>query len=287
MTTSSPSTSAPSAGVLGLGIIGSRVARRLISAGYSPSLWNRTARDFEGLPATLAHPAAVAAQADVLQIFVFDDAALRQTIEALLPALTPEHILLNHSTVSPETVRQLAKEVAESGAVLLDAPFTGSRDAAAQGKITYYVSGCPNALERTRPVLAASATSIVPLGDIGQASAIKIATNIIAAAATVSLAEAMNLLRAQGIDPQVLATALESNAARSGVTDLKMPCMLDQDFAPRFSARNLRKDLELACDLADEGQASLTHAMARLFTKACQDGLGDEDFSAVVKVTNS
>ena len=97
----------------------------------------------------------------------------------------------------------------------------------------------------------------------------------------------MNLLRAQGIDPQVLATALESNAARSGVTDLKMPCMLDQDFAPRFSARNLRKDLELACDLADEGQASLTHAMARLFTKACQDGLGDEDFSAVVKVTNS
>ncbi len=278
------STRAPRAGVLGLGLIGSRVAARMQKAGIPLAVWNRTARGFAGLPAPCATPGDVAHAADELQIFVADDAALRETIHALLPALGTRHIVLSHATVSPQTVRALDIEVRATGAAFLDAPFTGSRDAAARGQLVYYVSGDQNALERARPVLAASAKAILTFGQIGEASTIKIATNVISAAAAASLAEAVNLLRAQGIDPQLLAAALEHNAARSGVTDLKMPCVLQDDFAPRFSARNMLKDLRLAAGLTAPGQHSLIGRMADLLDEACRQGFADLDFSVLAKL---
>ena len=281
------SAATPRAGVLGLGLIGSRVAARLQAAGFPLAVWNRTAREFPALPALAPDPAAVARQAEILQIFVADDEALRTTMHALLPALGPQHIVISHATVAPQTVRDLAAEVQATGAAFLDAPFTGSRDAAAQGQITYYVSGAPADLERARPVLAASAKALLPMGDLGTASAVKLATNIMAAAAAVSLAEAIQLLRAQGIDPHILVTALETNAARSGVTDLKLPCMLGDDYAPRFSARNMRKDLRLARDNAAPGHATLTTAMLALYDQACQSGLAEEDFATIIKVPSS
>lgn len=272
------------AGVLGLGIIGSRVAARVQAAGFALAVWNRTRREFEGLPGLATDPASVAREADILQIFVADDEALHETIRGLLPALGPNHVVISNATVAPDTVRALAAEVAATGAGFLDAPFTGSRDAAAQGQITYYIGGDTDILERARPVLAASAKAILPMGAVGQASAVKLATNIMAAAAAVSLAEAIHLLRANGVDPKVLVQALENNAARSGVVDLKLPCMLDNDYAPRFSVRNMRKDLRLARQTGGEGGLALTETMLQLYEAACQAGFSEEDFAAVAKV---
>ena len=272
------------AGVLGLGLIGSRVAAKVQSAGFPLAVWNRTARQFDGLPAPAPDPASVARDSEILQIFVADDQALQDTLNALIPALGPRHVVLSHATVAPQTVRQLAAEVTATGAAFLDAPFTGSRDAAAQGQITYYIGGEAAALERARPILTASAKAILPVGEVGQASAIKLATNIMAAAAAVSLAEAIHLLRANGVDPRTLVGALENNAARSGVTDLKLPCMLGHDFAPRFSARNMRKDLRLASAVAAPGHRVLTDTLLSLYEQACQSGLADEDFATIVKV---
>ena len=177
------------AGVFGLGLIGSRVAARVQSAGFPLAVWNRTDRRFEGLPVPAPDPASVARVADILQIFVADDQALHDTVRALIPALGPRHVVLSHATVAPQTVRELAADVTATGAAFLDAPFTGSRDAAAQGQITYYIGGEAAALERARPVLAASAKAILPVGEVGQASAVKLATNIMAAASAV---EAVN-----------------------------------------------------------------------------------------------
>ncbi len=272
------------AGVFGLGLIGSRVADRVQLAGFPLAVWNRTDRRFEGLPVPAPDPASVARDADILQIFVADDQALHDTVRALIPALGPRHVVLSHATVAPQTVRELAADVTATGAAFLDAPFTGSRDAAAQGQITYYIGGEAAALERARPVLAASAKAILPVGEVGQASAVKLATNIMAAAAAVSLAEAIHLLEANGVDPQRLVAALDNNAARSGVTDLKLPCMLGHDFAPRFSARNMRKDLRLASAAAAPEHRTLTDTMFSLYEQACQSGLADEDFATIIKV---
>lgn len=276
-------TSAPRAGVLGLGLIGSRVAARLQAAGMLRAVWNRTPRSHSRLPAPCATPADAARATDILQIFVSDDTALRETIHAMLPALGARHVVLSHSTVAPQTVRDLDAAVRATGAAFLDAPFTGSRDAAASGRIIYYVSGGHDALERSRPVLSASAAAIVPFGEIGVASAVKIATNVITAAACASLAEAVNLLRAQGISPHLLATALEHNAARSGVTDMKLPTMIEGDFAPRFSARNMRKDLRLAAELAGPGRRALIECITHLLEQACRRGFADHDFSVLAR----
>jgi len=275
------------AGVLGLGIIGSRVAARVQAAGFPLAVWNRTPRAFDGLPSLATDPVDVARDAHILHIFVADDEALRSTVDALLPALGPNHVVVSNATVAPQTIRELAVQVTARGAAFLDAPFTGSRDAAAQGQITYYIGGSAAALERARPVLAASAKSIVPCGEVGQASAVKLATNIMAAAAAVSLSEAIHLLRANCVDPQILVTALENNAARSGVTDLKLPCMLEDDYAPRFSVRNMRKDLRLALEAGAPENRTLTAAMLALFQAACEAGLGEEDFAAVAKVRHA
>lgn len=273
----------PSTGVIGLGIIGSRVAARLAAEGFEPAVWNRTPRVIPGLPPAAPDPASVAHVADVIQIFVSDDNALRSTVEMLRPALGPRHIVLAHATVAPKTMREAAAAVSVHGASFLDAPFTGSRDAAARGQITYYIGGDDAVLERIRPVLAVSAKAIIPLGDIGTASAVKIATNIMAAAAATSLAEAVNLLRANGVNPEVLPRVLENNAARSGVTDLKLPCMLAHEFSPSFSTKNMLKDIRLALELAKPGASTLTASIEQLYTLACQQGLGEEDFAAVVK----
>lgn len=271
-------------GVLGLGLIGSRVAARVAAAGFPLSVWNRTERDFTALPPLAPSPADVARDADILQIFVSDDDALHTTVASLLPELSPRHVVISHATVAPATVCKIAAEVNTTGASFLDAPFTGSRDAAAAGQINYYIGGHEAVLERVRPVLSASAKSILPVGRTGQASALKIATNIMAAAAAVSLAEAIALLRHAGLDPAILTNALENNAARSGVVDLKLPCMLQGDFAPRFSARNMRKDLRLARDAADPARRKLIDAMLGLYEEACTAGWGEEDFAAVIKV---
>jgi len=277
----------PRAGVIGLGIIGSRVAARLAEAGFPLAVWSRSAKELPGLPPAAENLPSLAAEADVLQVFVSDDAALQETIERLLPALHSRHVVLCHATVAPQSVRAAAEAVMKRGAAFLDAPFTGSRDAAAAGQITYYIGGEPAALERSKPVLEASAKAILPLGGIGAASAVKIATNIMAAAAAVSLAEAICLLRNNGVDPSVLPAVLENNAARSGVADLKLPCMLSDDFAPRFSAKNMHKDMKLARQLLAQDAMSITAAMERLYGETCRRGLGEEDFAAVLKTLGS
>lgn len=277
------STLTPHVGVLGLGLIGSRVAACLREKKFPLTVWNRTPHEFSALPPLCATPREVARSADVLQLFVADDAALRETMQSLLPVLEARHIVLSHATVSPDTVRILAPKVQATGAAFLDAPFTGSRDAAAKGQLVYYVSGDSRVLERARQVLSASAVAILSLGEIGTASAVKVATNIITAATTAALAEGVQLLRNQGINPQLLATALAHNAARSGVTDMKLPCMLVEDFAPHFSTRNMCKDLRIAADLAAPEQRAVIECLLTLLDEACQQGFADSDFSILAK----
>ena len=205
------------AGVIGLGIIGSRVAACQRRAGHPVWLWNRTVRPE---PNFLSSPAEIAEAARHIQIFVSNGEALHSVLRTMLPALTPEHVILNHATVSPTDTLTAAEIVTEKHATFLDAPFTGSRDAAAAGQLVYYIGGDPQALERVRPQLEASSKQILEIGDVGQASVVKVATNLISANAVASLTEALALLDRYGVELHKLPLALENNSARSGVIDL-------------------------------------------------------------------
>jgi 3-hydroxyisobutyrate dehydrogenase len=151
----------PQIGILGLGIIGSRVAENVAKAGCSVVSWNRTPK---GLPHSVGSPLEVAQGAEVIQLFVRDDEALLSVMKQMSPALTAGHVVLNHATVSPEATHKAAKIAQTAGAAFLDCPFTGSKMAAQNGKLSYYVGGNVAVLERVRPVLEASSANILHVG---------------------------------------------------------------------------------------------------------------------------
>ena len=269
-----------SVGVIGLGIIGSRIAASLRRDGHSVFVWNRSPRVE---PNFLSSAKEVAESADILQLFVRDGVALLEVIRSMGNALGESHIVMNHATVGPAETLEAARLVGERGASFLDAPFTGSRDAAAEGQLVYYIGGEESALERALPVLKVSAKAILQMGPVGAATYVKIATNMISAAQVEALAEALALLDRGGVSLIRLREALEHNVASSGVIAAKMPLMLSVDFEPRFSVKNMLKDLQIALRSVDGKGIDLpvTAATAGALMGSMQAGLGDADFAAL------
>jgi 3-hydroxyisobutyrate dehydrogenase len=271
-------------GLLGLGIIGSRVAENLAKAGFQVSVWSRTGRK---VPGTLASPAEVARAAQVIQIFVRDDAALLEALKEMLPALTPGHVIMNHATVSKDATLEAARLCGEAGAAFLDAPFTGSKMAAQNGKLCYYIGGPAEILDRVRPVLEASAAKILHLGGVGDAMVLKIVTNLITSVTVQALVEAAAITRAEGVPLEALKTALESNANYSTLIGMKLPALIHQDFEPHFSLVNMLKDADFARQLAARS-GSKTPALdctADAMRAGVEAGLGDQDFSVIGRLS--
>src|SRR6266513_4863586 len=183
-------------GVIGLGIIGRGIAGHLRRIGFSVFVWNRSPQP---VPNFVGSPGELAGICDYIQIFVSDDEALLQTVEQLSEKLTSRHVVLAHSTVAPDSMRAAAETVERRGARFVEACFTGSKGAAEKGELVYYVGGTDDAVRQARPVLEASRKEIVRIGAVGQASAIKIATNMVTAASVQAAAEALALVQALGV----------------------------------------------------------------------------------------
>ena len=183
-------------GLIGLGIIGRRVAENLRKRGFHVFVWNRTPRP---VPNFVGSPAEVAELCNVIQLFVADDEALREIIQQLNPVLTAHHIVAAHCTVAPESMQAAAEVVQRRGARFLDAPFTGSKIAAEKGELVYYVAGDDGAVREARKFLEASSKEIVEFGDIGEATLVKLATNMVTAASVQSVAEALALVTKCGV----------------------------------------------------------------------------------------
>ncbi len=270
-------------GVIGLGIIGTRVAANLRSAGHQVYVWSRTPR---AAPNFLGSVVEVADLCDAIQLFVSDDAALAEVTRTVAAALRPRHVVLCHATVSPEAAREAAKVVEGQGARYLDAPFTGSKTAAQNRQLVYYVGGSKPALEEVRPILDVTSKAILHVGAVGDAALLKIATNMVTASTVQTLAEALALVRAAGIDASRLVEALENNASRSGTSDLKLPAMIAANTEPNFSLKHMLKDVRFAQTLADKYELSLpvTDTTAEVLGMGMHNGWAEEDFSVVAQL---
>ncbi|MCE2694017.1 MAG: NAD-binding protein, partial [Verrucomicrobiaceae bacterium] len=178
---------------------------------------------------------------------------------------------------------EAAKLVEATGAVFLDAPFTGSKMAAQNGKLCYYIGGNDLMLERAKPVLEASAAKILPLGGIGDAMVLKIVTNLVSAVIVEAVAEAAAITKANDIPLERLHEALESNANYSTLIGMKLPTLIHGDFEPHFSLRNMLKDADFARELAAEAKlnAPALDCTAAVMREGVEDGKGDLDFSVI------
>ena len=269
-------------GVIGLGIIGRAVAGHLRRKGFTVFVWSRSPRP---VPNFVGSPGEVAGVCNFIQIFVSDDEALLQTVEQLSESLTPRHLVLAHSTVAPDSMRAAAEIVERRRARFVEASFTGSKLAAEKGELVYYVGGTATALREARPILEASSKEIVEIGTVGEASAIKIATNMITAANVQAAAEALALIQSLGLPLEKFVEAMRANASHSATLAMKLPKMLDRDFEPHFSVKHMLKDMQIASQIALSHylDLGLTAAARDQLVEQMQWGHGDDDYSSVVR----
>src|SRR5436189_100748 len=131
----------------------------------------------------------------------------------------------------------------------VDSPFTGSKVAAENGELVYYVGGTDAALRDARPILEASGKQIIKIGEIGQATVIKIATNMVTAASVQAASEALAVVRALGLPFDRFVEAMQGNASHSTTLAMKVPKMIEHNFGPHFSVKHMLKDMEIANQL--------------------------------------
>ncbi len=273
-------------GIIGLGIIGTRVAATLRAKGFHVYVWNRTpkaAPNFLGSPSTLAE------FCDVIQLFVADAQALFDVLDAMEGKLNENHTVICSATVGPEATIEAAKLVEEHGAKFLDAPFTGSKDAAANGQLVYYIGGEDEVFRGVAPMLEASSKAIVKIGAVGQAATVKVATNVMAAVNIQTLAEALAIVKQSGVPADIMADALEHHGVRSALLDMKLGKMIHGDYEPHFTVKHMFKDVQLAIHIANslEIDVPATTATAGVMFGALNRGWADLDYSALAKVYES
>ena len=261
--------------ILGLGLIGSRIARHMTGLGDKVTVWNRTPR--EDFPEAVPSPADAARASKIIQLYLKDRNACLEVFEQMRGALTPEHVILNHSTIDLATVGKLSLMCSAIGCTYVDCPFTGSRLPAEKGELVYYAGTDSSTLDRVRPVLEHSSRDILHLGGIGAGTVVKLVTNMVSATMVQSLSEALAITQAYGISPQLLGQAISRNVIASP--------MAERDFSTHFSLDNMRKDSIYAQELAAEKGIHPPAAalVSSIMGKLCREGHAEEDFGCLAE----
>lgn len=295
MTARPEAAGAPAAvGFLGLGAMGLPMAVNLARAGYDVIAWNRSpaplraARDAGAR--TAADPAEVAAAARVVITMLPDLPQVTAVLEGPDGLLSPPErvmdTLIVMGTVSPVQVRAMAGELAPRGVTVLDAPVSGGVPGAEKGTLSIMAGGEPAAYEEVRPYLEAMATTVRRMGAVGAGSLTKACNQLVVAGTLVALAEAVLLAERGGLDVEALMDVLAGGLARSGVLTHKRRHLAGADSTPSGPARYLLKDLRFVQDSADAERISLPLAdtVARLYSAADTQGLGDMDITIVLQL---
>lgn len=280
-------------GFIGLGLMGQPMSRRLLDAGHSLTVWNRTADKAKGLLAGGAvwgaSPKAVAQASDVVITMVTDSAASEEVVCGRAGVLEGAHrglILIDMSSIAPEMSRSIADRARAKGVPMLDAPVTGAPRVATEGKLGIMVGGPRDTFEACRPIFEKLAAKIVYAGGNGMGTTLKLVNNLILGVAIHVSAEALVLAAKAGLDPQSVIEITSVGGARTGAMETRGPRMVTRDFTPHFSANNMYKDLSTALTLAEECGVSLPVASAarEILRAAKSQGKGDLDSCVVVTV---
>jgi len=265
--------------VLGLGIIGARAGSILHSnPDHQVRLWSRTPRGLQGEVNSLE---LAIDGAELISLYLKDAKAIRAVVEKI--KLDPGVTLLNHSTIDLETTHWLAQHCESKGWNFLDAPFTGSRDAAQAGQLVYYVGGDPDLIKTCSPLLLETGREVIPCGAVGTATTLKLVTNLISACSVQAMAEALATATRHGIPSEALIAAVNSNACGSPLAAMKLPTMAKGNFETHFSLSNMLKDSRYALELAADLETPAIEAVSQRMAELCDQGLDDLDYSALAK----
>jgi len=284
--------SKPRVALIGLGLMGSGMARRLLGASFPLTVYNRNPQPAALLAEEGAHVAAspreAAARADVVLSMVSDDVAARAVWlgeQGALAGAARGTVLVDCSTVTVGWIEELSRAALAAGCPLLDAPVTGSKPQAAAGELLFLVGGSAEALETARPVLAVMSRAIVHLGPTGSGALLKLVNNFLCGVQAASLAEALALVERSGLDRVKAIEVLTAGAPGSPLIKTLAARMAARDYKPNFTLKLAAKDMNYAVGEGRRHGLPLTTVVPvlDLYGRAIADGHGDEDFSVVVE----
>jgi 3-hydroxyisobutyrate dehydrogenase-like beta-hydroxyacid dehydrogenase len=280
-------------GFVGLGVMGGRVAKRLLAAGHIVTGYNRTKSKAQWLLDLGMRwgdtPRAVAAAVDVTFTMVTDTAALQAVTggpDGILAGLGPGRLYVDMSTISPAASRALAAQVSERGALMLDAPVSGSVSTLEQGKLSIMVGGDRTAFERARPVLLDIGPKVTHVGANGLAVSMKIATNLSLAVQMLAFSEGVLLAEKSGIPRATAVEVLLKSVICSPMVNYRGPFVLKMPDEAWFNVDMMQKDLLLALEMGRRLSVPLptTAVTNEMLTAARGLGLQEQDFAVVFEV---
>ena len=286
--------SKPRVGFIGLGGMGSRMARRLLAAGYDLTVNDRArerARPLEQSGAKFAQtPKRVAAAVDVVLTSLTDDAALEEVMfgpEGALSVARPGTIFIEMSTVSPRTSLRLHAAAASRALLVLDAPVSGSTPLAEEGQLVIIVGGKEEVYKQCLPILNLLGKEAVYMGPAGSGTATKLCLNTLLGVGLQALAEAIALGLRSGLDQQRLLQLLGDSTVLSPSQKSKLEHVRTGSYPATFPLRLMYKDFGIisqrAIELSVPMPSTAAAAQVCAVEHAWHEAQGDEDFSAVIR----
>jgi len=275
--------------LLGTGRMGGAMVGTLRRAGFDVVAWNRDRGKCHAVAHTsgaeVAEGAAEAASAaDVAITSLADDAAVEAVYADAVEGFHAGQVVLEMSTIAPETVRKVARSVRGRGATMLDAPVSGSVPVVERGELLIMVGGDPDALERARPVLEALSSTIIHVGELGTGATMKLAVNALVHGLAVALSESLVLAERAGVERTTAYEVFASGAAAAPFVLYKRAAFERPDETPvAFSLDLVAKDLDLILALAERVGAPMPQADTNReeVGAALAAGMGESDMSAL------
>jgi 3-hydroxyisobutyrate dehydrogenase len=280
-------------GFVGLGTMGASMAANLLKAGAQLTVWNRTQGRAAELvaqgAAAASSPADVARNSAIVVVCVSDTPDVEAVLfgaDGVLAGAASGSLVIDCSTIAPESTREFGRSLAERGIGMVDAPVSGGSEGARLGTLTMFVGGADQDVARARPVLEAMGKTITHLGPLGSGQAGKAVNQVILGGAYLGLAEGLILGLKAGLDPKPLVAALSGGSAQSWALTNRSGNMIADHYPLGFRLSLHRKDLGIALSLAGELGVMLPLGMlvATLEDRLLAAGHGDEDMSAIARV---
>jgi len=289
-----PASSAPGpVGFVGLGIMGSRMAANLARAGYELTVFNRTRSTAEAWAAehggtVAATPAEVGAAADLVISMVVDGEQVRSVLlgdDGVAQGAAAGTLCVDMSTIAPAQTLAIGAELAQRGLKLLDAPVTGSSPKAQDGTLTIMAGGDAEDFARAEALFEVMGDLVLHVGPLGQGEMVKLINNAVAAANAATIAEALLVGQATGVDLDALVQVMAKGSGGSAMLDLKAAPMRSHDYATLFKLEHMLKDVRLCLDEAQAANVPFdAAARAReVLVAAMARGHADDDFAALVE----
>jgi 3-hydroxyisobutyrate dehydrogenase len=278
---------------LGTGIMGAPMARNLARAGHDVTVWNRTAEKARPLAEDGAHvaqdPAAAVAEAEVVVTMLTDADAVESVMREAAPAAPAGAVWWQASTVGIEGTERLVALAAGHGLSYVDGPVLGTKGPAEQGTLVVLASGDPEAVERCAPLFDAVGSKTIRLGQVGEATRLKLVLNHWVLVVTAGLAETIALAEGLGLDPNLFLAAIEGGPLDLGYAHFKVPGMIAGQLPVAFPLKHALKDAELVLEAARRHglDLGLAPAVRDRFARAAAAGHADDDMGMVVEASRT